>query len=272
MRNKHFLILVLFGFFMVSCGSRKKTISRREENRIERNSNTPAEVDNNVRRELPTKTYADLVEDYIRDFGPIAQEEMRLYHIPASITLAQGILESGAGRSELTLEANNHFGIKCHEWTGEKIYHDDDRRHECFRKYKLAKYSYRDHSLFLQKSRYADLFDLDVDDYKAWARGLRTDGYATDRRYPGKLIDLIERYQLYRLDEEVLGGKRRSRRNEEPVIVANPEARIYIVQKGDTLYSIAKRYNLSVELLQQYNGLTNNIISVGQELYLEPVK
>ena len=207
MRNRHFLILVLCAFFAVSCGSRKKTISKREEVKKERNNHTPAEVDNNVRREVSSGTYNDLVQDYIRDFGPIAQEEMRLYHIPASITLAQGILESGAGRSELTLEANNHFGIKCHEWTGEKVYHDDDRRHECFRKYKLPKYSYRDHSLFLQKNRYADLFNLDIDDYKGWARGLRADGYATDRRYPGKLIDLIERFQLYKLDEEVVGGK-----------------------------------------------------------------
>src|SRR5690606_7680630 len=134
------------------------------------------------------------------------QDEMREFGIPASITLAQGILESGSGRGELTLKTNNHFGIKCHTgWEGGMEYHDDDEKGECFRKYNDPYTSYRDHSLFLtSRSRYAPLFDLRTDDYKGWAKGLRKAGYATDPRYPQKLIGLIERYELYRYDDQVL--------------------------------------------------------------------
>ena len=148
-------------------------------------------------------------------YSAIAQEEMRLYGIPASITLAQGILESNSGRGRLSVEANNHFGIKCHDWTGAKMYHDDDTAQECFRKYKDAKYSYRDHSLFLTtRKRYAKLFDLDKDDYKRWAKELKDAGYATDRKYPDKLITLIERYKLYNLDDEVLNRTRKRKNND----------------------------------------------------------
>ena len=147
---------------------------------------------------------------YIATYADIAKEEMRRYKIPASITLAQGILESASGKGRLAVKANNHFGIKCHGWTGAKIYHDDDRSQECFRKYKEAKSSYEDHSKFLTgRGRYADLFKLKQDDYKGWARGLKKAGYATDRKYPDKLISLIERYKLYEYDEEVLGSKKR---------------------------------------------------------------
>lgn len=115
-------------------------------------------------------------------------EEMRKYKIPASITLAQGILESGSGKGRLAVEANNHFGIKCHGWTGKKIYHDDDASQECFRKYDYAKSSFEDHSTFLTtRGRYSKLFDYKVDDYKSWAKGLRAAGYATDRKYPQKI-------------------------------------------------------------------------------------
>src|SRR5690606_1187377 len=130
------------------------------------------------------------VEDYIETFAEIAQFEMKAYGIPASITLAQGILESGSGRSDLTRRTNNHFGIKCHAgWEGEYYFHDDDEKGECFRKYNHPMYSFRDHSIFLtSRSRYAFLFHLKKDDYKAWAKGLREAGYATDRHYPQKLI------------------------------------------------------------------------------------
>lgn len=141
-------------------------------------------------------------EAYIANYSQIAIEEMQEYGIPASITLAQGILESGAGKSPLAVEGNNHFGIKCHsEWTGEKIYHDDDEIQECFRKYTYVKESYEDHSKFLtSRERYASLFLLEKTDYKGWARGLKAAGYATDLSYPERLIKIIEDYELYKYD------------------------------------------------------------------------
>lgn len=142
-------------------------------------------------------------EEYIRKYSKTAVSEMYRSGIPASITLAQGLLESGAGLSRLAKEGNNHFGIKCHNWNGKKIYEDDDRRHECFRKYGSAEESYRDHSDFLRyKDRYKFLFDLDPTDYKGWAYGLKKAGYATDPKYPQKLIKLIEDYRLYEYDSK----------------------------------------------------------------------
>jgi LysM repeat protein len=141
-------------------------------------------------------------EAYIANYSQIAIEQMNEYGIPASITLAQGILESGAGQARLAIEANNHFGIKCHkEWTGETVYHDDDTLQECFRKYSVVKESYEDHSKFLTtRDRYASLFQLDRTDYKSWAKGLKTAGYATDINYPDRLIKIIEDYELFNLD------------------------------------------------------------------------
>ncbi len=140
-------------------------------------------------------------EEYIRRYSKTAVSEMYRSGIPASITLAQGLLESGAGKSRLAVEGNNHFGIKCHNWAGKKIHEDDDRRHECFRKYASAEESYRDHSDFLRyKDRYSFLFDLDPTDYRGWAYGLKKAGYATDPNYPKKLIKIIEDYKLYEYD------------------------------------------------------------------------
>ena len=137
-------------------------------------------------------------QTYIDQYKDIAIEQMLKYHIPASITLAQGVFESGAGRSELTRKGNNHFGIKCHGWTGRTTYHDDDAKGECFRAYNNAYESYEDHSKFLVSGqRYRNLFKLSVTDYKGWARGLKAAGYATNPRYADKLIDII---QLYKLD------------------------------------------------------------------------
>ncbi len=258
MKITRFLSLILILVFAVSCGSKKKVVTRKQD---EKRQNT-AEVVDDRRDEKPRNSYHYKIEDYIREFAPIAQEEMKLYRIPASITLAQGILESGAGNGDLTRRANNHFGIKCHDWDGEKVYHDDDRRGECFRKYKHAKYSYRDHSLFLSnRRRYSDLFELDPDDYKGWAKGLRKAGYATDRRYPDKLIDLIERYELYRFDSGRVAG-----RASEYVVDSQKRSETHVVRKGDTLYSISKRYDTSVEEIKKMNGLNGNTISVGQVL------
>ncbi|MGV3611179.1 MAG: glucosaminidase domain-containing protein [Fluviicola sp.] len=141
--------------------------------------------------------------DYVNMWSNVAVEHMLTYRIPASITLAQGLLESGNGNSPLATEANNHFGIKCSNWTGDKMYFDDDAKGECFRKYPSATESYNDHSLFLtQKPRYAGLFQFPVDDYKNWAKGLKKAGYATHPEYAEKLIDLIERLKLYEYDDK----------------------------------------------------------------------
>lgn len=144
-----------------------------------------------------------LREAYISKYWQIAVDKMRDYRIPASITLAQGILESGAGRSDLATEANNHFGIKCHkEWNGDSYIKDDDAKGECFRKYSNAEESFKDHSLFLTTRKwYAPLFKLEVTDYKGWAYGLKAAGYATNPSYPQMLIKLIEDHKLYRFDE-----------------------------------------------------------------------
>lgn len=141
-------------------------------------------------------------EEYVTIWSNVAVEQMTIHRIPASITLAQGLLESGNGNSVLAVEGNNHFGIKCSNWTGETIHVDDDIKNECFRKYASATESYVDHSIFLKKARYSNLFALKIDDYKGWANGLKADGYATHPQYASKLIDLIERLKLYEYDEK----------------------------------------------------------------------
>ena len=158
-----------------------------------------------------------LQKAYIEKFAPIAVEEMYRSGVPASITLAQGILESGSGRSTLAVKSNNHFGIKCHNgWQGKKVYHDDDARNECFRKYDKPEDSYRDHSDFLRyRDRYKFLFEYEVTDYKSWAHGLKKAGYATDPAYPKKLIGLIEEYALYEYDKKPAGFGQNTSGNKE---------------------------------------------------------
>ncbi|MAN59497.1 MAG: N-acetylmuramidase [Flavobacteriaceae bacterium] len=271
------LVVLLSVLVLGGCKSKKKVTSRKKP-KIERVviAEVPKEERTAPASETPTEivpppanaSYAEIVANYIDNYSGIAQEEMLQYGIPASITMAQGILESGAGRGALTMKGNNHFGIKCHkEWTGERVYHDDDELQECFRKYKDPKYSFRDHSLFLtQRSRYQDLFKLSKTDYKGWARGLKKAGYATDPRYPEKLISIIERYNLAVLDRQVLGEKADFTQPDDSKIST------YTVIKGDTLYNISRRFNITVESLKEYNGLKSNDISVGQVLYLHPVK
>ncbi len=143
-------------------------------------------------------------EEYITQWKEVAMRKMKEHGIPASITLAQGLLESRNGNSILAVEGNNHFGIKCTpDWSGDRMYHDDDRKDDCFRKYRDASDCFEDHSKFLMRPRYSSLFTLKADDYKGWAHGLKRCGYATDPRYPHKLIDLIERYQLSKFDEGI---------------------------------------------------------------------
>lgn len=145
---------------------------------------------------------ASAPEQYVAQWNEEAVYQMAVHGIPASITLAQGILESGSGRSDLASKSNNHFGIKCHgDWDGERVYHDDDRRGECFRSYENASESFHDHSEFLKRSRYEELFLLEPTDYERWAKGLKKCGYATNPKYARLLIDLIERYDLDQYDE-----------------------------------------------------------------------
>ena len=160
-------------------------------------------------------------QSYIEKYSSLAVEEMYRTGVPASITLAQGLLESGNGQSRLAVKGNNHFGIKCHNtWTGAKVYHDDDRKGECFRKYDSPEESFRDHSDFLRyRDRYKVLFDLELTDYRSWAYGLKTAGYATDPKYPEKLIRLIEEYRLYEYDTH---KPEQTTHHVEPQVPASP--------------------------------------------------
>ncbi len=265
MKMKRVLVVICMVLIVFSCGSKKRAASKsKNKTKTERVVKTPEVKKPTVETpsEYPVKKKVVIsnspIDDYIALYSDIAQEEMRLYQIPASITLAQGILESSSGRGRLAVEANNHFGIKCHEWTGARIYHDDDADQECFRKYNDAKYSYRDHSLFLkERKRYYKLFELEIDDYEGWAKGLKAAGYATDRKYPDKLISLIERYELYKYDEIVTGKKTRVAE------VSSSMESSHRVVKGDTLYSLSKRYNTTVENLKRLNNLSSNNLNIG---------
>ncbi len=270
--------------FLTSCGGSKKVTStsrtkkstprQTSVTKIERSTKEiiPEKLPNDIGRKPTTAlSYKERVQHYIYEFSGIAKSEMKTYGVPASITLAQGILESGAGYGDLTSRAKNHFGIKCHDWEGDRVYHDDDRLQECFRKYDEASESFRDHSLFLKnRKRYARLFTFNQKDYKSWARGLREAGYATDRKYPEKLIGIIEKYRLYEFDNEVLGRKHRKKpkKREDVVITVASVSQNgdHVVQKGDTLYSISRRYKISVQELKVFNNLADNNIKIGQVL------
>ena len=257
---KRTVILVLIILVFTSCGAKKRAA---QKNKIDVKVDISTNETPVLTTEIIAPTYKT-TEQYIAFFKSEAIHEMKLYGIPASITLAQGILESASGKGRLAREANNHFGIKCHNWTGPRIYHDDDRKQECFRKYKDPGQSYRDHSLFLvDRKRYADLFKYKATNYKAWAKGLKKAGYATDPKYPQKLITLIERYKLYRYD---IFGKTKRLKNKIPESIEISQT--YIVQKGDTLYSISKQYNTTVARIKSLNNLDSNTLSIGQTLVL----
>ncbi len=251
-------------------------------------------------------------EEYINRYKLIAIDEMLTYKIPASITLAQGILESGSGNSRLARQGNNHFGIKCHsDWTGQRIYEDDDKKHECFRKYPSPEDSYRDHSLFLTgKSRYASLFDLKITDYKGWAKGLKKAGYATNPKYPKRLIDLIERYHLDqydkidrkqlermvekakkdRSDKSLIPQKYQTKPKPKPEVVGTPKTgtssqqkngyhevlyhnriKYIIARKGDTPKKICDEFDLWDKQFYKFNDLKpGDKIKPGMIIYLQP--
>lgn len=223
-------------------------------------------------------------QQYIQQYQSIAIREMNMYGIPASIKLAQGLLESGNGTSLLATRGNNHFGIKCGgAWRGKSMNKNDDRLNECFRMYDNPEQSFRDHSEFLLQKRYERLFTLDRNDYKGWAYGLKSAGYATNPRYPELLISLIERYELYKYDNPELSYVIKEHREEEieDIIEHQEEAKtekenikdpiamqIHEVKIGDTLYSIGKEYNISVESIVQQNSLKEEKIHLGQLLVI----
>lgn len=266
MKYSH-LIFALATMLLVGCGAHKKSYNKPRKRPVQKQVEATKPKTDTFESTSKTTVYTDVVRAYIAEFEEIAMRQMKEFGVPASITLAQGILESGAGRGTLVKRANNHFGIKCHKgWTGPSVSHDDDKKGECFRKYRHPEQSYADHSRFLTgRSRYAFLFDYKKDDYKAWAKGLKKAGYATDPRYPGKLISIIERYGLYKYDAMVLG-----RKVQEPVVAYKSEDQeAYKVQQGDTLYSLAKKFGVTVEKIMQLNGLKDNTIQIGQELYFK---
>lgn len=211
---------------------------------------------------------------YIDKYSDIAVEQQKLHKIPASIKLAQGLLESAAGRGELVRESNNHFGIKCGNWSGAKTYADDDKRGECFRKYNSARESYEDHSLFLiSRERYASLFDLDPTDYKGWAHGLKAAGYATDPNYAQKLIKLIDDYDLHKYDIGLTPDKRKADSPSNRAtytwgsasatslkghqLYRNNGVKCVFAEAGDTYASIANEFEIKESKLLEYNDLGN---------------
>jgi flagellum-specific peptidoglycan hydrolase FlgJ len=273
------LFSILFLLVLSNCGAKKRIVknkSRGTEITEPKPKKLPSVNEVKITRKLAKKNPRLNKETlaYIREYAPIAVNEMHQYKIPASITLAQGILESGKGKSQLALKSKNHFGIKCHSnWTGERVYHDDDEKGECFRKYKFVATSYNDHSLFLtQRGRYAFLFDYNIKNYKKWAYGLRKAGYATDRKYPSKLLKIIEDYQLYEFDnikKSTYSKKFKEVNHRKSGKRSKSKRKHYEVEKGDTLYAISRKFSISVSDLKALNNLTDNTLSLGQKLIVQ---
>lgn len=242
----------------------------------------------------PNKRFT--AEEYIGQWKEVAVRKMKEHGIPASITLAQGLLESGNGNSELARTANNHFGIKCTpDWTGGKSYHDDDRKNDCFRKYRDAADSFEDHSKFLKRQRYAALFELRPTDYKGWARGLKAAGYATDPSYPQKLITLIERYELQKLDQGIdvaykpskgegpkpaperkgrrtaIGGESITITAGRSVEVSDGRVKFVRARSGDSFRKLADELGTTHGMLARWNDLDKEAaLNEGQIIYIQP--
>jgi flagellum-specific peptidoglycan hydrolase FlgJ len=274
MIKKSFIFLLTT--LLVSCNMSKSVIQTSKNNSTssvyKKREKTKKITSNNQKVETlkaisRSKVTQEMVLKYINNYKTVAQSNMKKYGIPASVILGQALLESGSGTGSLCAQANNHFGIKCsNDWSGESVRYDDDAQDECFRKYNNPNDSFSDHSLFLTgKKRYAALFNLDKTDYKAWARGLKEAGYATDEQYPSKLITLIEKYQLYQYDTE-LGN---SFKNKDVNLNKNRlEYNQHIVEKGDTLYSISKKYTISIDDLKKKNSLKDDAIAIGQTILI----
>ena len=238
---------------------------------------------------------SDKYINYIKKYHPLAQQQQKMHGIPASITLAQGLLESQCGESRLAKVGNNHFGIKCNGWTGDTILKDDDKINDCFRRYARAEDSVSDHSAFLKRKRYAPLFNLKKDDYAAWARTLKKCGYATDPAYPDKLIRLIETYQLYKYDKNetpLFADNSKSKNkvdtkytdenitiNDEQLATEIGNAHVirrrwgiyYVVaHEGDTFASLAKELNVKEKNLAKFNDLhKDDAIAPGETIWIE---
>jgi len=218
-------------------------------------------------------------EEYITTFKDDAVKEMYLHKVPACITLAQGMLESGNGNSALCKNANNHFGIKCHkEWSGESYTMDDDSANECFRKYESVLDSYSDHSLFLfSRSRYSKLFELPINDYKGWCYGLKAAGYATDTKYPERLIQLIEKHKLQELN--IVENTPKQNFPSQDEIKSNMairevyrfnHIRFVIAKESDSFYKIANAFKLDLDNILEYNDLLkSDKLIYGQKIYIE---
>ena len=217
---------------------------------------------------------------YIDQYKDLAIEQMLKYNIPASITLSQGLLESGAGRSWLTKSSNNHFGIKCHGWTGRRVFHDDDERGECFRAYDNPRQSFEDHSRFLAtQSRYARLFNYSRTDYKSWARGLKQCGYATNPQYASKLIQIIELYNLNQYDKAKKFDQFMVKHSTEDgvapdgnfhVIKAYNKNYYVIARKGDSFQSLSKELCIGKRKLAKYNERSyKEELVAGDVIYLK---
>lgn len=232
-------------------------------------------------RQISRIQYVDMWKD-------VAIQHMNEYGIPASITLAQGILESANGNSALAKYANNHFGIKCHDWEGEGYYKDDDKKDECFRRYFSASESYKDHALFLKhRGRYSFLFDLKVNDYKGWAKGLKKAGYATNPKYPQLLIKIIEDLELYQYDEmnfvpsidnkTIAHNKAVDKKpalvekNQHKVLEHKTKRKYIKAQAGDTYYKLAQEFDMGMWQFYKYNDLgKRDVLIPGEIIYLQP--
>lgn len=261
------------GLISISCGSSLKTLDRKKEQlskareSVEKIESRISKIESKIQSKGPQKTNVEKatreeqIQRYIRKYSKLAVGEMKKYKIPASIKLAQGILETQYGTSRLATEGNSHFGIKCHRgWKGTSMRVTDDAPNECFRTYRTAFESYRDHSIFLSsRSRYDGLFGLKLNDYYGWAHGLKKAGYATNPLYAEGLIGLIEEFKLYRFDK---GGK--LTRSSKP----DRNRLVHRVQRGDTLYSISKKYNVKVSDLIKQNNIDGSVIIPGQQLII----
>jgi flagellum-specific peptidoglycan hydrolase FlgJ len=297
------IISILFLVFIVACSSKQQVVvapspkpipkkvavmpkktetvvvsAKPKETASSSNINNNSQV---LEATSKVKVTNQMVLDYIQKYKEIAKNSMKQFGVPASITLSQALLESGSGTGSLCQQANNHFGIKCRkDWTGPSVKYDDDEAQECFRKYANPNDSFKDHSAFLlSKPWYAKLFKLDVKDYKAWAKGLKSAGYATDPQYPQKLINLIEKYKLFEIDNEVkpnaiviieedLEVVQETKTQTDVVedVAISDNQNLYTVQPKDTMYSLSKKFNISVDELKSINNLTENGLSIGQNL------
>lgn len=284
-----FVLAILVISLFASCATKKHKVLQSLSSSVTKSPNSSSRLpspSNNSSKGTVSKGATSVTgNNYIEQYKHVAIREMNQYGIPASIKLAQALLESGSGNSYLATQANNHFGIKCGGvWSGPSVARDDDNPNDCFRVYKNVEESYRDHSQFLLRKRYEKLFLLDKDDYKGWAKGLKEAGYATNPRYPELLIDLIERYQLFQYDKKESFAQKNTREHkveqlieekavQEPQVnieqIKSPVAMtIHEVKAGQTLYSISKQYAVTVAQIQQLNNLSGDALSIGQLLVI----